>query len=75
MEINKVVWEYSGPGTVIIKHKQMQDIDLTVDFIDDCLVVPENCVPTKLPIDLLRQFLVNYTSAKADHLKSEEPPF
>ena len=75
MEIDKIVWEYGGPGRVLIKHKQIQDIDLTVDFMDDCLVVPENPFPTKLPIDLLRQFVDNYDTAKSDHLKSEEPPF
>ena len=75
MEIDKIVWEYGGPGIVLIRHKQIQNIDLTVDFIDDCLVVPENSIPTKLPIDLLRQFIDNYDTAKADHLKSEEPPF
>tara|TARA_R110002020_G_scaffold15421_8_gene54930 strand:+ start:1851 stop:2078 length:228 start_codon:yes stop_codon:yes gene_type:complete len=75
MEIDKIVWEYGGPGTVLIRHKQTQDIHLTVDFMDDCLVVPDNCIPTKLPIDLLRQFVDNYETAKADHLKSEEPPF
>ena len=75
MKINKVVWEYGGHGFALIRHKQIQDIDLIVEFEEDCLVVPENCIRTKLPIALLRQFIDNYEIAKADHLKGEEPPF
>ena len=50
---DKIIWEYGGPGKVLIRHKQVQDVNLTVDFYNDCLVVPENSFPTKLTIDLL----------------------
>ena len=72
---DKIIWEYCGTGKVIIRHKQVQDVNLTVDFYNDCLVVPENSFPTKLTIDLLRQFLSNYNQAKLDYMKEDEPPF
>ena len=72
---DKIIWEYGGPGKVLIRHKQGQDVNLTVDFYNDCLVVPENSFPTKLTIDLLRQFLSNYNQAKLDYMKEDEPPF
>ena len=72
---DKIIWEYGGPCKVLIRHKQVQDVNLTVDFYNDCLVVPENSFPTKLTIDLLRQFLSNYNQAKLDYMKEDEPPF
>tara|TARA_R110000824_G_scaffold328157_1_gene514991 strand:- start:310 stop:537 length:228 start_codon:yes stop_codon:yes gene_type:complete len=75
MEIDKIVWEHRGPGTLTVKHKQMQEIDLEVDYFSDCLVIPENPLPTHLSIDFLKQFVDRYNKAKEDALKMDEPPF
>ena len=73
--IDKIIWEHRGPGTMLVKHKQIQEIDLEVDYFDDYLVIPENSLPTKLSLSFLRQFVDSYNKAKEDALKMDEPPF
>ena len=72
---DKIIWEHRGPGTITVKHKQIQEIDLEVDYFDDYLVVPGNNLPTKLSLDFLKQFVNRYNKAKEDALKMDEPPF
>ena len=73
--IDKIIWEHRGPGTITVNHKQIQEIDLEVDYFDDYLVIPENNLPTKLSLDFLRQFVDSYNKAKEDAMKMDEPPF
>ena len=73
--IDKITWGHRGPGTMLVKHKQIQEIDLEVDYFDDYLVIPENSLPTKLSLSFLRQFVDSYNKAKEDAMKMDEPPF
>jgi hypothetical protein len=75
MEKDKIIWEHRGPGTITVTHKQVQEIDLEVDYFDDYLIIPGNYLPTKLSLDFLKQFVDRYNKAKEDALKMDEPPF